>query len=133
MKKKTRQVNSLGEVYYSPYIDEHGIPVARTPQTHPYTYDGYVTYRGGKNEEANGTIYSDRLLQWDWDKYNLLSRKHFGDEGQYFDNRDPKKIEAFLRDWCESPKLKLIFIMKYCNQSSGYPVWRFDYHDPKVK
>jgi len=108
-------------------VDEFGKPVKRTKQTHPYSYDGYIQYRGGENEEANGTIYSDRLLQWDFDKHDALCMKHFGNKGQYWNDRDPKKIQAFLRDWTDNQKLKLIFVMEYCNQSSGYPVWRFDY------
>lgn len=108
-------------------VDEHDKPVQRTKHSHPYSYDGFMLWRGGKNEEANGTIYSDRLLQWDHDRHNDLCKKHFGDEGQYWNDRDPKKIEAFLRDWCDNQELKLIFIMEYCNAASGYPCWRFDY------
>ena len=108
-------------------IDEHGNVVARTKQSHPYTYDGFVQHRFGENSEANGTIYSDRLLQWDWEKHNKLCQKHFGNEGQYWDRREPEKIEAFLRDWCENQELKLILVMEYCNVSNGYPCWRFDY------
>ena len=112
-------------------VDEFGQPVRRTKMSHPYSYDGFVLWRGGANKEATGTIYSDRLLQWDWDKHNRLCEKHFGNKGQLWDNRDPKLIEAFLRDWCEDPGLKLIFIMEYCNQASGYPCWRFDYRSSK--
>lgn len=112
-------------------VDEFDKPVKRTKQSHPYSYDGFVQWRGGKNEEANGTIYSDRLLQWDFDKHDELCMKHFGNEHQHWDRRDPKKIQAFLRDWTDNQKLKLIFVMEYCNQSSGYPVWRFDYFQPE--
>jgi hypothetical protein len=113
--------------YHGP-VDEFDNPVKRTKQTHPYTYDGFIVWRGGKNEEANGTIYSDRLYLWNFKKHDELCKKHFGDEKQYWSQRDPKLIEKFLQDWCENPKLRLIFVMEYCNQSSGYPVWRFDYY-----
>ena len=109
-------------------VDEHGKAISRTPSTHPYSYDGFVTWRGGKNKEANNTIYSDRLWQWDYKKADKLCIKHFGDKSQYFGNRTPEQIEAFLRDFTDNPNLKLIFIMEYCNQSSGYPLWRFEYH-----
>jgi len=109
-------------------IDEHGNTVKRTKHTHPYNYDGHVIWRDGENAEADDTIYSDRLLQWDYDKHNRLCEKHFGNQGQRWNNRDPKKIESFLRDWCDNQKLKLVFIMEYCNQSSGYPCWRFDFN-----
>lgn len=121
----------LGEVGF--FVDEHGNPVERAKSSHPYSYDGFVLWRGGCNGEANNTIYSDRLLRWDWDKHNELCLKHFGDEGQYWNNRKPKKIEAFLRDWTGCPELKLILIMEYCNQSNGYPCWRFDYFTPTTQ
>ncbi len=114
--------------YFDGKVDEHGNPVKRTKQSHPYSYDGFVQWRGGENKEANGTIYSDRLLQWDYEKHNELCEKHFGNKGQYWDARHPEKIEAFLRDWVDDQNLKLIFVMEYCNVSSGYPCWRFDYH-----
>jgi hypothetical protein len=106
-------------------VDEYGNPVERSKSEYPYSYSGFITYRNGENKEANSTIYSDRLLQWDYKKYNILSKKHFGNEGQIFYSRSPKKIEAFLKDWF-SKDLKIIFIMEYCNVSNGFPYWRFD-------
>lgn len=106
-------------------VDEYGNLVSRTKSSHPYSYDGFITWRGGENSEVNDTVYSDRLWEQDYRKADELCEKHFGDRGQYFFNRDRKKIEAFLRDWYNKPELKLIFIMEYCNVSSGYPLWRF--------
>jgi hypothetical protein len=77
---------------------------------------------------ATGTIYSDRLLQWDYDKHNRLCRKHFGNEGQLWADRDPKKIEAFLCDWT-GKEIVLIANIQYVNISSGFPLWRFDYRE----
>lgn len=108
------------------YVDEHGRPVKRTPLTHPYSYDPYVIWQA--EGDANGGCYSDRLLEWDWDKHNELCRKHFGDDGQRWDNREPEKIEAFLRDFHGIPDLKLIRIMQGANQSSGYPYWYFAWY-----
>jgi hypothetical protein len=107
-------------------VDEHGNPVERTKEMYPYSYDGFVIWR--TEGKANDTIYSDRLLQWDFAKHDRLCMKHFGNKGQYWSDRPPEKIEAFLRDWCDNPKLKLIFIMQYCNVSSGFPCWRFDFN-----
>lgn len=109
-------------------VDEYGNPVRKTKDKYRYSYDGFVTHRMGKNEEVNGTVYSDRLYQWDGAKYDRLCKKHFGDESQYWYSRSPKEIEAFLRDWNDNQNLKLILVMEYCNVSSGYPLWRFDYH-----
>jgi len=108
-------------------FDEHGNTVARTKQSHPYSYDGFVQWRIEPQQKASSTIYSDRLLQWDFAKHDRLCQKHFGNKGQLWDRREPKLIEAFLRDWCDDKNLTLVMVMEYCNQSSGYPVWRFDF------
>lgn len=109
------------------YKDENGKAVKRTPRTHPYNYDPFVLWRGGKNEDSDGTAYSDRLRQWDGEKHDRLCLQHFGEKGCWWNTRDPAKIEAFLRDYLDSPELKLVLVMQYCNQATGYPVWRFDY------
>jgi hypothetical protein len=118
--------DNQGKMVIGP-VDEHGQPVERTKQQYPYSYDGFVQWRDTNKPKANGTIYSDRLTQWDFPKYDLLCMKHFGNKSQYWDSREPEKIEAFLRDWCEDPELELTMVMEYCNVSNGYPCWRFDY------
>ena len=85
-----------------------------------------IQFRAGG--EANGTIYTDRLLQWDFAKHDELCDKHFGNAGQYWDNREPEKIEAFLRDWCDDQKLTLVQVTEYCNVANGFPTWRLDFH-----
>lgn len=108
--------------------DEHGNPVRRTKHTHPYNYDGFVLWksRDYKPTMPAGTIYSDRLYEWDYEKAQRLAEQH---EIKRWDNTRTEKIEAFLRDWNDNPNLRLVLVMEYCNQSSGYPVWRFDYLD----
>lgn len=111
--------------HYGP-VDERGNPVRRTKQTHPYSYDGFVLWksRDYKPTLPAGTIYSDRLYEWDYEKAMRLGEKH---QIRRWDNTPTKQIEAFLRDWNDDPKLHLVLVMEYCNQASGYPVWRFDY------
>ena len=115
--------------FVHPYVDLEGNPIKRTPQTHPYNYDSFVTWMGGDRKDATGAIYSDRLFQWDSDKHDRLCQKHFGNRGQYWDKRDPKEIEAFLRDWTDNQSLRLIYVVQCCNQASGYPCWCFGYAD----
>lgn len=107
------------------YVDEFGNPVEKTKDKYPYSYDGYVSYRNGDNSDITGSVYSDRLRQWDYEKYEECSKKH-GDPG-LMRNKVPIQIQSFLRDYLNEPKLNLILIMEYCNLSTGYPVWRFDY------
>lgn len=110
-------------------VDEHGNPVKRTKQEYPYSYDGFVCWRGGSNSEVNASVYHDRMQQWDYEKYQRCSKKQ-GDPGLMRD-KNPTQIEAFLREYMDDDKLRLIIIMEYCNMSSGYPVWRFDYNTSK--
>lgn len=74
-----------------------------------------------------GADYSDRLYQWDWKKYNTLCEKHFGDRGQWFSQRAPKKIEAFLREYHGFAILVLLYIVEGENLGNGYPYWVFGY------
>jgi len=116
----------IWESYYTP-IDEFGNKVTKTKDKYPYSYDGHVTWRGMENQHNQNTVWTDRLYQWDYEKYNNLCEKYFGNTSQYWNNREPEKVELFLQDYLEKPNLKLVLIMEYCNASSGYPLWRFIY------
>jgi len=94
----------------------------------PYSYDSFIMW--GKPSKEAHTVYSDRLYQWDFKKYNKICKKVFGNVGQYFNHRDPKLIEKFLSLYFDK-KLKLHMIEEHCNKSNGYPLWRFDYEEIK--
>jgi hypothetical protein len=106
---------------HNPYKDT---PV-RTKLTHPYNFDPITVWVSP--DKPTDSVYSDRLYTWDPEKHNLLCRKHFGDEGQYWSSRPPEKIQDFLRDYKEMPNLVLCEIQEQCNQATGYPVWYFAY------
>lgn len=110
-------------IRHSRYNDWEGTPVGRTPDEYRYSYDAYVVSK--KKDDYQHSVYSDRLRQWDWDKHNELCKKHFGNEGQYWDGRSDEKIEAFLRDYYGKEELQLVGIMTGCNASNGYPYWVF--------
>lgn len=74
-----------------------------------------------------GAIESDRLRQRDWDKYDELCIKHFGDDGHFFFKRTPEKIEAFLSDYLEEGPVILLYIVQGENLSSGHWLWTFGY------
>lgn len=100
----------------------------RTKQSHPYSYDPIVIFATEELKPGEGSgCYSDRLYQWDSKKHDRLCEKHFGDRSQYWNSRSPKKIEAFLQEYHGIPDLKLVNITEWCNQSSGYPCWSFQY------
>lgn len=110
-------------MFYPQFLDWDGNEVERTPDKYRYSYDAYVTYK--KADKYKHAAYSDRLFQHDYKKYNKLCKKHFGNEGQYWDDRSEKKIQAFLRDFYGKPKLELVGIMNGCNASNGFPYWVF--------
>lgn len=101
--------------------------VKKTIHSHPYNYDPFLIYINEEAKEHTSSIYTDRLLQWDRDKHNRLCEKHFGDKGQYWNKRDPKKIEAFLSDWYDK-KVILVANIQYVNVSNGFPYWRLDFY-----
>lgn len=112
------------------FVDQHGKPIQRTPYEYPYSFSPYLVYRNGKNEEAKSCIYSDHLYKFShgensYKHYENMRMKHFGNHSQQWDDVDETKIEEFLRDYFDKPKLKLVYMMKGCNVSSGYPIWEF--------
>ena len=110
----------------SRYVDWDGKPISRTPDEYRYSYDAYVVSK--KADNYKHVVYSDRLLQWDYNKHDKLCQKHFGNKSQYWDGRSFEKIESFLRDFFDDKELQLVGIMKGCNISSGYPYWIFMYN-----
>jgi len=102
----------------------------KSKHEYPYTYDEFLqwevksnTFKGYANEDS--AVYSDRLYQWDPTRYNENCRYVFGNEGQYWDNRNPEDIEKFLRLQLEDQTISLQWIIEGCNPSSGYPYWVF--------
>ena len=92
--------------------------------SHPYGFD-LIFEREGK---ITGSVYSDRLYQWDSEKFNNLCQKHFGNESQYFYNRSPKKIEEFLCDYLDE-LIKIIRISKTEHKAHGNPIWFFEFQE----
>ncbi len=136
-------VNIWGDFVSEPARSKvHGIPLHchfdwctkkpsnRTKHSHPYSYDNICVYAVEK--QATGGAYSDRMIQWDYEKFERLNKEHFGNRSQYWSDRSPNQIEAFLRDYFDKPNLQLVLVIESCNQASGYPVWYFGYNDAEV-
>jgi len=124
----TKVYDMNGIIFYedSMYNDWDGNEVERKRHDWPYSYDAYVIFK--KRQEYQHTSYSDRLFQQDHVKYNKLTQKHFNNNSQYWNDKTPEQIEAFLRDFFNKPDLELIGIMEGCNVSNGYPYWIFMYN-----
>lgn len=107
------------------FVDLDGNPVKETPRSSPYRYDSFVVWKDRDFDKKKcDAVYSDRLFQWDNEKYNKCHKEVFNDEGQYFYQTDPKKIEKFLSLYFEE-EIKLTAIMEGCNVANGFPCWTF--------
>lgn len=101
--------------------------IVRTKHTHPYSYEPFTLYGGRADITDTQNAYSDRLFQWDSDKFNKACIEVWGNKGQRFDNRTSSEIEQFLRIYTGNGKLKLVWVVQECNVSNGYPVWYFQW------
>lgn len=70
-------------------------------------------------------MYSDRMMQWDFKKYNNSRRRHFGDESQCWFSPDMIKTKLFLEDYLED-EINGFRVVRFTNVSNGNPLWRFD-------
>lgn len=114
------------EIFGCMYEDINGEPTKRTKTTHPYSYDPYVVFRNGKNEEINETAYHDRMIQWDFQKFrDCLNKNGIKGELSIGDPENWNKIEPFLRDYFDDQELKLIILMEGANLANGYPYYVF--------
>lgn len=92
-------------------------------------FDSNFIYESDKifysKEEPNNTIYSDRLMSQDLERFNKIKEKYNCGKGQYFDLLENEEIEKFLIEFC---KIDMILVSgeSLINQSNGYPYWRFD-------
>lgn len=105
-------------IYFGPYHN------GKTSLSHPYSYDPFYVWRN--NTKPNNSYYSDHLYSWDYEKHDELCQKHFGNQSQYWNRRNPEKIQDFLREYSGDLNLILCRVIEYCNKSNGYPVWRLD-------
>lgn len=117
------------------FVSLYGKPLEKNKFDHPYSYDCYVTWqspdyeRGYNFVDGSGLdfIYSDRMLQWDYDKFVRCSNEVWSNSGQVFSTREPAEIEKFLRLYFDNEHIQLVVIGEGANPSSGYPYWVFGY------
>lgn len=103
----------------------------RTRHSHPYSYDPFTIY-GGQGRDANGSVYTDRLYQWDHEKTRRIGAEVFGEKGYWFgQNLNPDLVQTFLRRWHDDDTIILTRVVEYCNASNGYPTWLLVYRTTK--
>ena len=97
-------------------------------QSDPYNFHSSVQYQAVPvgSDEPVVSQWSDHLVSRYQERYNELARKFFGNEGHYWDQREGKTIEAFLREILELPSLHLTRVTMHPS-ANGYPVWQFHF------
>jgi hypothetical protein len=95
----------------------------RTKEEYPYAYSAHYLF-GERSDDASA-VYSDRLSQWDHDKFKSalgeLSRKHFN---QF----SPKDCSDFLSRYF-GREVECVALAEECNVGNGYPLWIFWFRD----
>lgn len=119
------------EVIFGHNVNIKGEIVERTKEKYPYSYDPFLIWKNDYNETKSKIVYSDRLLEWDKDKFAQCSKEVWNNTGQTFYNRKPEEIEEFLKKYFEK-EVKLTAIKECCNVTTGYPIWIF-YYEEKEK
>lgn len=119
---------AIGIHHSSDFDREIESPMSPNRMKNLYNYDPMTVYQDRDYSSYTDchTVYSDRLHQWDHEKFNKISTAKFGNDGHYWNNRSPRLISEFLSEYF-GHSVKVVQIIEYCDQSSGYPVWRFDY------
>jgi len=87
-----------------------------------YSYTSFISWYD-KKVTPEASVDTDRIWEMLPSKHDRLCRKNFGDIGQWWQDRKPKDIENFLREWYKEPKLKLAFVKQNCKKSNGNPYW----------
>ena len=99
----------------------------RTKMSHPYSYDAIVLFNTGK--PTNGSAYSDRMQEWDYEKFN----KHLGTGEIKFRWGSQSSVETFARLYFDDVTLKVTKVVEICNVATGYPVGLICWHSDKNK
>lgn len=112
----------------SRFVDLDGNSVKRTPFSNPYNFDDYVEWKSSEFSKDDCAVYSDRLSQWDNEKYNYCFNEVFKKNEQKFNSDNPSGIEKFLSMYFEK-NVKLTAILRGCNCSNGFPYLIFYYKE----
>jgi len=93
----------------------------RGPDSHPYNFDTYYTWR--PQVKYNNTIYSDRMREWDWDKAKAAFAGMPGPQSM-----TPDQAKTVIDRYYDG-KAECVGYAVSCNQSSGYPLGVFFVRD----
>lgn len=75
-------------------IDVEGNIINKNKFDYPYNYSP-ITIWINRDIESNNTVYSDRLINWNYSKYIKCCKEIWNNKSQYFNNREPKRYRDF--------------------------------------
>lgn len=110
------------------FVDAENKRIAKHPITNPYDFSEHTVFIDAY-ETTDEAVYSDRLYQWNSDKFNFAMSGVKGTNQQMFHNLSPSDIEKFLYLYY-GDNLKLTKIRYGCNVGNGYPYWVFFFRRP---
>lgn len=115
----------MNTIYYSGYsgmrysrYDFYDADATRGPDTHPYNFDTYYTWRP-KGTTYNNVIYGDRMREWDWEKAKAAFAGLPGPQ-----EMTPEDAKLAISRYYDG-KAECVGYAVSCNQSSGYPIGVF--------
>lgn len=104
----------------------------RTPTTHPYGFDPHtVDGYPGPHPECNQTLYGDRLQAWDYTRYEGCLRRMKAEYPQ-LSLASCVGAQAFLVMFTGDSELRVLRVIRYCCTTSGFSIYRYDIHNPKI-
>lgn len=104
-----------------------GKPVKRDKKNWPYNYDRFVIWKGDWHR-TDHAVYSDRLRQWDSEKYSKCCKEVWPNGGGSFSSKSSSDIQKFLSLYF-GQQIKLTGVEEECNVSNGFPYWIFYYRE----
>ena len=91
-------------------INLTGNETVKKPYDYPNDFDEYIQWICDDFfDKPNHAIYTDKLYEYDSDKYKKCSIKIWGNDELDFDNRTPIEIEKFLSLYFNKYKIILYF------------------------
>lgn len=94
----------------------------RTKHEYPYSYSAFYLWKSAKGNKGCAAVYSDRLEQWDYNKYKEAVAAS-GAKGR-MSTWDAKTCGKFLTAFFGRPT-RVFALAEECNVSNGFPLWIF--------
>ena len=112
------------------YTAPIGVGFSIEKADNPYQYPEIPMFSVAPAEPNFGTssVYTDRLWQWDEEKYDKASQAVWREKGKghYFYDRSPEQISEFLSLYFDR-KVRVFNIKEGVNASSGFQLWSFQF------